>query len=269
MEKTIGFIGGGRMAEALVRGILRAGVVTAAQVCIAEPVAARRDDLEKQYGVRCVPAAADMAGDCATIVLAVKPQVMAAVLEELRPCLGAGHLVISIAAGITLDFLDQGLAGTDCRLIRVMPNTPALVLEGAAAISAGPNCTDDDLTLARRLFEAVGKAVVVAETYMDAVTGLSGSGPAYVFDFIEALTDAGVKAGLSRDHAQTLVLQTILGSVRLAMESGKHPAELKAMVTSPGGTTIAGLHIMARAGFHGIVMDAVEAAVKRSAELGG
>ncbi|VAW39249.1 Pyrroline-5-carboxylate reductase, partial [hydrothermal vent metagenome] len=155
-----------------------------------------------------------------------------------------------------------------CRVIRVMPNTPALVQEGAAALSPGRGATDEDMAKARAIFEAVGQAVILPESYLDAVTGLSGSGPAYVFTFIEALIDAGLKVGLPRDAAQTLVLQTILGSVKLSMESGKHPAELRAMVTSPGGTTIAGLHEMARAGFQGIIMDTVEAATRRSTELG-
>jgi pyrroline-5-carboxylate reductase len=149
-----------------------------------------------------------------------------------------------------------------------MPNTPALVMEGASAICGGSNANQNDLETARAIFDAVGKSVVLGEAEMDAVTGLSGSGPAYVFSFIEALVDAGVKVGLVRDVAQTLALQTVLGSVKLAIDTKSHPAELRAMVTSPGGTTIAGLHAMEKAGFQGIVMDAVEAATSRSRELG-
>jgi len=268
MKQAIGFVGGGRMAEALIRGIVGAGLQAAEKIHVAEPQSERRRFLREEHGVQAAGDAARLAAECPVIVLAVKPQVMDVVLAELRPLVNSGHLLISIAAGVTLDRLSQGLAGSGCRLIRVMPNTPALVGEGAAAISPGPGCGDEDLAAARRIFEAVGAAIVVDERYMDAVTGLSGSGPAYVFAFVEAMIDAGVKVGLARPEAETLVLQTVLGSVKLAMATGEHPAQLRAMVTSPGGTTIAGLHEMARAGFAGIVMDAVEAAARRSAELG-
>jgi pyrroline-5-carboxylate reductase len=206
--------------------------------------------------------------DCEIVVLAVKPQVLPALLQSKRQHFNKKQLVISIAAGISLDVLESSLAGCDCRVVRVMPNTPALIMEGASALCCGSLANDDDLKTAGAIFDAVGKSVVLGESAMDAVTGLSGSGPAYVFSFIEALIDAGVKVGLSRDVAETLSLQTVLGSVKLAINTGKHPADLRAMVTSPGGTTIAGLHEMERAGFQGIIMDAVEAATKRSRELG-
>ena len=161
------------------------------------------------------------------------------------------------------------LAGCGCRFIRVMPNTPAIVLEGMSVLSPGARSTAEDMDLAKQIFAAVGASVVLDEGYLDAVTGLSGSGPAYVFTFIEALIDAGLKVGLSQPVARTLVLQTVLGATRLAMESDQHPAQLRAMVTSPGGTTIAGLHCLESAGFRGIIMDAVEAAARRSRELAG
>jgi pyrroline-5-carboxylate reductase len=264
----IGFVGGGQMAEALIKGISKAGLYSAAQIFAADPAEARRDVLQKEYGIKTFSQASDMVKECGVIVLAVKPQIMGIVLDGLRDTLSDKHLVISIAAGITLEFIEGKLADSGCRFIRVMPNTPALVQEGAAALSPGLRANDDDLAMGKAIFEAVGQAVILPENYLDAVTGLSGSGPAYVFSFIEGLIDAGVKVGLARDAAQTLVLQTVLGSVKLAMASNEHPAQLRAMVTSPGGTTIAGLHEMERAGFKGILMDAVEAATNRSKELG-
>lgn len=263
----IGFLGGGRMAEALIKGITEAGLAKPEMVVAVDPSAERRQLLAEQFGVA---AAADGAGlaDCRIVVLAVKPQIMGKALALNLANFHGGQIVISIAAGISLDFLESCLAGRDCRLVRVMPNTPALVLEGASAICGGSRATASDLDEAQRIFAAVGSSVLLSEAEMDAVTGLSGSGPAYVFSFIEAMIDGGVKVGLARPVAEKLVLQTVLGSVKLALATGEHPACLRAMVTSPGGTTIAGLHEMERAGFQGIVMDAVEAATCRSRELG-
>jgi len=267
IEGKIGFLGGGRMAEALIKGITESGLVAAENILAVDPAAERRQFLTEQFKVAT---AADGSGlaECRIVILAVKPQVMGKVLAANLASFHNGQLVISIAAGISLDFLESCLAGRDCRLVRVMPNTPALVLEGASALCGSTRVTGGDLDEARRIFDAVGSSVLLSEAEMDAVTGLSGSGPAYVFSFIEALIDGGVKVGLARPVAEKLALQTVLGSVRLAMATGEHPAVLRAMVTSPGGTTIAGLHEMERAGFQGIVMDAVEAATSRSRELG-
>ena len=266
LEK-IGFIGGGRMAEALIKGILQAGLTGADRIQVADPDEARRQLLREQDQVRAVERA-DEVLDCQLVVLAVKPQVMGEVLDGLAARLSASHLLVSIAAGIPLALIEGRVVGSGCRVVRVMPNTPALVLEGAAGISAGTLATADDVAVTKQIFDAIGKCVVLDERYLDAVTGLSGSGPAYVFTFLEAMIDGGVKVGLARPVAEGLALQTVLGSVKLAMESRLHPAELRAMVTSPGGTTIAGLHEMARAGFTGIMMDAIEAATERSRELG-
>ncbi len=268
MNNNIGFIGGGKMAEALIQGIIKAGLVKPEQVRAADPDPSRRQLLTELFGIKTYSQAPDFLAECGTLILAVKPQVMGQVLDSLKPFITADHLLISIAAGVPLAFMEGRLAGCGCRLVRVMPNTPALVQEGASALSPGQLATEADMIRARAIFDAVGRSVSLPETYLDAVTGLSGSGPAYVFSFIEALIDGGVKVGLNRADAQLLVLQTVLGSVKLAMESKAHPAELRAMVTSPGGTTIAGLHELARAGFSGIIMDAVEAATKRSKELG-
>ncbi|MFZ5759234.1 MAG: pyrroline-5-carboxylate reductase [Thermodesulfobacteriota bacterium] len=266
LQGKIGFLGGGRMAEALVKGIVRAGLAGSADILAVDPDEKRRSLLEKEYGIG-VTASPEALAECAIIILAVKPQIMGALLDGCRSWLDARHLVISIAAGIPIAFMEKRLA-PGCRVIRVMPNTPALVLEGASALSGGSAASREDLEIAERIFSAVGRSVVLPENYLDAVTGLSGSGPAYVFQFIDSLVDGGVKMGLSRHDAELLVLQTVLGSVRLAMETGKHPAELKAMVTSPGGTTIAGLHELEKAGFKAGVMTAVEAATRRSEELG-
>lgn len=268
MSENIGFIGGGRMAEAMIQGVINAGLFRPEQVMAADPDTSRRELLTESYGVKTYTQATDFIGDCAVLILAVKPQVMGAVLDSVKAGIHAGHLLISIAAGIPLSFMEQRLSDCQCRMVRVMPNTPALVQEGASALSPGSLATSEDMVKARAIFDAVGRTVVLPEVYLDAVTGLSGSGPAYVFSFIEAMIDGGVKVGLNRADAQLLVLQTVLGSVKLAMESNEHPAQLRAMVTSPGGTTIAGLHELARAGFSGIIMDAVEAATKRSKELG-
>lgn len=268
MSNGIGFIGGGRMAEALIQGICAAGQATPEQISVVDLDQGRRTFLQDTFGVTVFDQAQPVLERCDVIILAVKPQVMAPVLTGIKADVLARHLVVSIAAGVSLSSIESHLDGAPCRLVRVMPNTPALVREGAAAISAGKGASDEDVARVKALLDAVGQSVVLPESYLDAVTGLSGSGPAYVFSFIEGLIDAGVKVGLPRPEAQTLVLQTVLGSVKLAMETNQSPADLKAMVTSPGGTTIAGLHVMARAGFQGIVMDAVEAATKRSQELG-
>lgn len=267
VEGKIGFLGGGRMAEALIKGIVGAGLVRADRILAVDPVAERRELLTNQYGVEVAADGTGLAG-CRIVILAVKPQVMGKVLAANRGNFRAEQLVVSIAAGISLAYLANCLGGLGCRLIRVMPNTPALVQEGASALCGGTGVESSDLETARAIFEAVGSCVVLSEAEIDAVTGLSGSGPAYVFSFIEALIDGGVKVGLSRPVAEKLAIQTVLGSAKLAQATGEHPALLRAMVTSPGGTTIAGLHELERAGFSGIVMDAVESATKRSRELG-
>jgi pyrroline-5-carboxylate reductase len=266
LNKNIGFIGGGQMGEALIKGIIQAGLVKNDQVYVCEPVAARQEYLTETHGVNVSGEGDAVFAACRTIILAVKPQVMGKVLDMNKKHITGQHLLISIAAGITIGFLEEK-AGPQSKVIRVMPNTPALVLEAASALSAGSNTTADDMKEAESIFNAIGKCVVLDESQLDAVTGLSGSGPAYVFSFIESMIDAGLKVGLSREVAETLTLQTLFGSVKLAMESNLHPAQLRANVTSPGGTTIAALHQLESAGFSGIIMDAVEAATKRSREL--
>jgi len=268
MNSRIGFIGGGQMAEALIRGIIESGLYKADAIFVTEPNQERRNFLTETYGVQGFADNSPVWNSCTTVFLAVKPQIMGIVLSSSREFVSTEHLIITIAAGLPISFYESELGRDDCRIIRVMPNTPALVLEGASGLSGNKNASKDDLLRCEEILNKIGKAVILDESALDAVTGLSGSGPAYVFTFADAMIDAGIKAGLPRPTAETLALQTILGSVKLLIESKKHPAELRAMVTSPGGTTIAAQHVLERSGFKGIVMDAIEAAVNRSKELG-
>jgi len=263
----IGFIGGGQMAEAMVRGILAAGLVTKERLMIAEPNAARCEYLHDQYGSCCTQSAETLSQACNILVVAVKPQLAEQVLSQYRPFVTAGHLVVSIMAGVPLQVL-AGYFAEPVRLIRVMPNTPALVLAGASAFSPNHLATTEDRLIATALFSAVGTCVEVPENQLDAVTGLSGSGPGYVFTFIEAMIDGGVLVGLPRPVAEQLVLQTVYGSAKLALETGEPPAVLKGKVTSPGGSTITGLQVLEEGAFRGVIMGAIEAATQRSKELG-
>ena len=263
----LGFLGAGQMAAALARGWLAAGLVTSGTCRASDPFAEARSRFQEQTGC---PATADNRETIANsdvVVLAVKPQTLPTLLEEIRHHITEKHLVVSIAAGVTLKRLADGLLA-NYRLVRVMPNTPCLLGASAAGFAAGPGAKPEDVALVERLFNAVGKAFVVPENLLDAVTGLSGSGPAFVYVMIEALADGGVRMGLPRDAATTLAAQTVLGAARMVLETGQHPAQLKDAVASPGGTTIAGLHALERGGFRAALRDAVEAATKRSAELG-
>jgi pyrroline-5-carboxylate reductase len=267
LGKTIAFLGAGNMAEALVKGLLRAGVASPQEILCTDRRAERGPELIQRYGVRFGQSNAAAAREAAIVLLSVKPQAMNKLLEEIAPALDASKLVISIAAGVPIAAIERKV-GHGVRIVRTMPNTPALVGAGATALAAGEHATEADLAQARALFDAVGKTVVVDEPLLDAVTGLSGSGPAYVFLVIEALSDAGVKVGLARQQSQDLAAQTVLGSAKLLLETGEHPGRLKDQVTSPGGTAIAGLHTLEAGGLRTTLMNAVEAATRRSHELG-
>lgn len=262
----IGIIGFGNMGEALLQGWLAANLASPEQLTVSDQSAERRKTAHQQYGVQIAPDNPSLVTAAEVVVLAVKPQVMAAVLEEIRPRVQERHLVVSIAAGIPLSLLEEYLP--QARIVRVMPNTPTIVRAGMAALAPGRRATAADVQVAQQLFNAVGQAVVVEEKALDAVTGVSGSGPAYVFVFLEALADGGVKMGLSRDTALRLAGQTVVGAAQLFLQSQQHPARLKDMVTSPGGTTIAALQVLELGGFRGLVMSAVEAATWRAQELG-
>jgi pyrroline-5-carboxylate reductase len=224
-------------------------------------------ELSQRYGIRWAKSNAEVVREADVVILAVKPQIMGAVLGEIRPALGRHNLLISIAAGVSTSRMREAL-GAEARLIRVMPNTPALVLEGATAIAKGQGLEAGDLEVAEELFRAVGKVVVLDEDLMDAVTGLSGSGPAYVAIVIESLADGGVKVGLDRATAMILATQTVLGAARLLLQTGLHPGALKDMVSSPGGTTIAGIAGLEEGGIRTTLIKAVERATARSRELG-
>jgi pyrroline-5-carboxylate reductase len=263
----IGFIGGGNMGEALMKGLLSATSLEAGQLSVYDVSKPRMKYLESTYKIQLKPNAGDLAASCDVILLAVKPQIMSAVLADIHDHLAHTPLVISIAAGVSLSFLSTGLP-PGIPIIRVMPNTPALVLQGASTLARGAAVEDRHMDIGLALFQAVGKAIEVQESLMDAVTGLSGSGPAYILLVIEGLIDAGVLMGLPRQTSRDLVLQTIMGTVRMVQETGSHPAVLKDLITSPGGTTIRGLQVLEYRGVRGAIMEAVEAATLRSQELG-
>ena len=265
--KRLAFIGGGNMAEALLRGVLAADRIRPEEILATDVREERLAYLKNTYRIAISSDNAAAARQAETVLLAVKPQNMDRALAELKGAVGEAQLLISIAAGIATTTIAAHFQHP-VRVVRVMPNTPALVLEGVSALARGRHATLQDMESTRQLFEAVGKVVVVDESLMDAVTGLSGSGPAYVFLIIEALADAGVKVGLSRDVAVALAAQTVRGSARLVLETGKHPGELKDMVASPGGTTIAGLHALEQGAVRAALINAVEAATRRSQELG-
>jgi len=263
----IGFLGAGQMATALAKGWATAGLLDLKHSLASDPYPAAREKFQATTGIRATNSNAEVIAAADVLVLAVKPQMMNAVLPEAAATISAKHLVVSIAAGITLKQLAE-LLGSDTRLVRVMPNTPCLVGASATGYSVGPKATAADGELVGKLFRSVGNAFAVPENLLDAVTGLSGSGPAYVYVMIEALADGGVRVGLPRDIALSLAAQTVFGAAKMVLETVSHPAALKDAVASPGGTTIAGLHALERAGFRAGLMDAVEAAAKRATELG-
>jgi pyrroline-5-carboxylate reductase len=260
-----GFVGAGKMATALIRGMIRDGT-PAESISASDPDPQSRAFLLGETGVSTFESNAAVIRDNHVVVLAVKPQMMAGVLAEIRLMITPDHLVLSVAAGVTLATLANGL-GSDRRIARAMPNTPALVGEGAAAYCLGSAARDGDDAIVAGCLEAVGRSYRVPESLLDAVTGLSGSGPAFVYVMIEAMADGGVRAGLPREIALALAAQTVLGSAKMVLETGQHPGYLKDQVASPAGTTIAGLHALERGGIRAALMDAVEAAYKRSAEL--
>jgi len=266
-KARIGFIGGGKMGGAIVGGLLSRGVADAGRIWVSDTAKERLQELKGLYGIHTTMENRTAAKNADILILAVKPQVMGPVLKGLAGTVGPSKLVISIAAGIPLAFLEGNL-DKGVRVIRTMPNTPALIGEGATALARGSHASEQDLEAARRIFDAVGKTVIVPEEQLDAVTGLSGSGPAYGFIILEALSDGGVRMGLPRDTALVLAAQTLLGAARLVLLGDKHPGQLKDMVTSPGGTTIAGIQALEEGGLRAALIRAVEAATLRSKELG-
>ena len=263
----IGFIGAGRMAAALARGFVDSGLVAPENLIASDPVPAGRKAFGQAVGCETTDSNADVLVKAKVIFLAFKPHQLDEATETVRDQFDESYLVISILAGVRLDKLDEACGGL-ARVVRVMPNTPALVGEGACGYALGQAATADDGELVKRLLCAVGVAYEVKESLIDAVTGLSGSGPAYGYTIIEALSDGGVAAGLSRDIATRLAAQTMLGAAKMVLETGKHPGELKDMVCSPGGTTIEGVHELEEGGVRSALINAVRAATERAVELG-
>lgn len=267
VDKKIAFLGAGNMAGALIKGLLRAEACRPDEVWAVDVRANRLSELESLHGIRTGKDLAEATRWADVVVLSTKPQVFDRVLPSVGAAVRPEALVVSVAAGVSAATIEAHMPrGT--RVVRTMPNTPALVDAGATAIAPGSHASDEDVELAQRLFDSVGVTVVFDESLLDAVTDLSGSGPAYIFLIIEALADAGVKVGLHRESAQLLAAQTVLGSAKLLIETGEHPGRLKDMVTSPGGTAIAGLHTLESGGLRTTLIDAVESATNRSRELG-
>ena len=267
-SKKVAFVGGGMMAEAMVKGFLQSGVRGKDDVVIMDPAQARRDVMSSTYGVTCFPA--EKTDECikgaAVVIVAVKPQYLEPALAGIAPHVGSDALVVSIVAGSSLARL-SGLLPSARRFIRVMPNTPCLVGEAASAFCLGDHATRDDAALVRTLMGSVGEIVEVPERQIDAVTGLSGSGPAYVYMLIEAMSDGGVAAGLPRPIATKLAAKTVCGAAKMVLDTGKHPGELKDQVTSPAGTTIAGVRSLESNKMRSAVIEAVLAAANRANEL--
>jgi pyrroline-5-carboxylate reductase len=265
MTESIAILGGGKIGEALLSGLLR-GERTAADIVVSEKHPERAGYLSGAFGVQVTDVAAAVK-QADTLIIAVKPQDIDALLAEMAPVVDARHLVVSVAAGVTTRHIERGLpAGV--AVVRCMPNTPALVDQAMTAVSAGAHAGDEHLAVAEALLGAVGRVVRVPESQLDAVTALSGSGPAYFFYLVEAMIDAGILLGLPRTLAAELIVQTAIGSAVMLRDSGEHPVQLREAVTSPGGTTIAAIRELEVHGVRAALLAAIEAAARRSRELG-
>jgi pyrroline-5-carboxylate reductase len=267
-DKKISIIGTGNMGEALISGLISSGSSLPGNIICSDIRSNKLESIQKKYGVMTFSENIEAVKSSEIIIYAVKPQIISSVLKETASFLDMSKLIISIAAGVPLAAIETCLK-KELRLIRVMPNVAAFVKESASVISAGKNATKEDIDLCLAIFDSMGKSTFLKEdALMDAITGLSGSGPAYIFIIVDALADAGVNMGLSREDALFLSTQTVLGAAKLLMETKEHPSRLKDMVTSPGGTTIAGIHALEKGGLRATLISAVEAATRRSKELG-
>jgi pyrroline-5-carboxylate reductase len=266
-NKTVGFLGTGNMGEALIHGLLHGHVCRPEQIHCSDVRSERLKMIRETFGVKGTSHNVEVVKQADIIILSVKPQIMKPVVQEIAKHLDFSKLIISIAAGVPLEAI-EACANKELKLIRVMPNICVSVREGVSAIAAGKHADKDDLLMAKAIFDSVGKSLFIEESLLDAVTGLSGSGPAYIFLIIDALADAGVKVGLSRSDSLVLASQTVLGAAKMLIETGEHPGKLKDMVTSPGGTAIAGLHTLEGGGIRTTLINAVEVATQRSMALG-
>ena len=265
-NKRIGFIGGGAMCEAMSGGLLHKGLLKPEQITVNDVASSRLTLLQQQYAVKTTDSATKVAGESEILFLTVKPQVMATVLSNIGKVVPKKTIVVSIAAGIKIATMEKYLLGVP--VIRVMPNTPVAVGEGMSAVARGTHADEKTAQLISEMFAAVGRSVVVEESMMDAVTGLSGSGPAFFFLMLDALSDAGVRVGFSRQNALLLSAQTMLGAAKMVLETGEHPGKLKDMVTSPGGTAITGVHMLETHSIRASLIEAVVAATARSRDMG-
>jgi len=266
-NKQVGILGTGNMGEALIHGLLHGHLCRPEQIFCSDVRPERLKVVREKYGVKTTSHNPEVVKQSEIIILSVKPQIMKQVVDEIAKYLDLSKLIISIAAGVPLDAI-EACARKDLKLIRVMPNICVSVREGASAIAGGKHVQREDLMMAKTIFDSVGKSIFIEEDLLDAVTGLSGSGPAYIFLIIDALADAAVKVGLSRDDALILAPQTVLGAAKMLIETGEHPGKLKDMVTSPGGTAITGLHTLEEGGVRTTLINAVEVATERSKILG-
>ena len=266
MDKTIGFIGSGNMANAMMGGILKANLVSSNQVICSDPSKTKLEDLQSRYGVSITTNNCEVATKADILVLSVKPQFYPEVIKEIKASVNDNTIIVVIAAGQKIATIKK-LFEKDTKVVRAMPNTPALVGEGMAALSPCPMVLPEELDLICNIFNSFGKCEVIAENLMDVVTGVSGSSPAFIFMIIEAMADGAVLEGMPRDKAYTFAAQAVLGSAKMVLETGKHPAELKDMVCSPGGTTIAGVSILEENGLRASLIKAIETATKKSKDL--
>jgi pyrroline-5-carboxylate reductase len=266
-NKQIGFVGVGNMGEALIHGLLHGHLCRPDQILCSDTRPERLKAIREKYEVKGTSHNTEVVKQSDLIIIAVKPQIMKNVVEEIAKYLNLSKLIISIAAGVPLEAIES-CAKKELKLIRVMPNICVSVREGVSAIAGGKHALKEDLMMAKTIFDSVGKSLFIDEYLLDAVTGLSGSGPAYIFLIIDALADAGVKVGLSRDDALILSSQTVLGAAKMLIETGEHPGKLKDLVTSPGGTAIAGLHTLEEGGLRTTLINAVEVATQRAQVLG-
>ena len=266
-DKKIGVIGTGNMGESLISGLIYARSSVPENIICSDVRKEKLKSIKDAYGVVTTTSNTDVVKSSEIVIYAVKPQIMASILKETAAHLDISKVIISIAAGVPLAAIESCL-NKDLRLIRVMPNIAASVKEGAAAITAGKHASKEDLKLAKAIFDSVGKSIIIEEELMDAITGLSGNGPAYIFLIVDALADAGVKMGLSREDALFLSAQTVLGAAKLLLETNEHPGRLKDKVTSPGGTAITALHTIEEGGLRTTLINAVEVGTNRSRELG-
>lgn len=265
-NKKLCILGTGNIGDAILSGILSASLYKKGDIIVSDISEDRLSNIRTQHGIEAINNNIEACTSSRIIIIAVKPGTIKSLVEEISGSISESHVIVSVAAGVSIKKI-QGWLKKDVPIIRVMPNTPVVVREGITAISPGPGVKDNDLSVIKKVFDSVGKTIIIGEEYLNAVTGLSGSGPAYIFTIIEALSDGGVKAGLPRNTATLLAAQTTLGAAKMVLATGEHTGSLRDRVTSPGGTTIEGLYRLEVAGIRAALISAVDQAAKRAEEL--